>query len=382
MRASQVFVGVLIAIALLFTIASLVDSTDSGDFGFKAGYNHGAPYAESVSPGSPAAKAGLRAGTPVYVEGGLGARVTAYSPRPGERLTVHVSRPDGPVLTLVAVQSPATPLGLIAIVLLTRFAFLLIAGVVVWRRAQDPAARALAVFLAAFGAALSSDFDIASDPNVRFMLFLLTETLFALGAAAVLAFACAFPPAAPGSARERLARTVPLVALAGFALVWSRLLGTFAFGDIGAVRPLLIAYVVWYAGVVLLSLAAFIGSYRTATGPQRVRMWWILMTFGAGFSGLILLLVVYAMGFSPQWVQYCSLTVLLIPVGLGYTILRHRVLDIGFVVNRAVVYTGVSFVVVGSFIAFEWLLGHLVERGSNTSIALQLGAALALGVSV
>jgi hypothetical protein len=58
------------------------------------------------------------------------------------------------------------------------------------------------------------------------------------------------------------------------------------------------------------------------------------------------------------------------------------VLDIGFVVNRAVVYTCVSVVVVGAFILFEWLLGHVVETNSRASTILQLIAALALGLSV
>jgi hypothetical protein len=63
-------------------------------------------------------------------------------------------------------------------------------------------------------------------------------------------------------------------------------------------------------------------------------------------------------------------------------ILRHRVLDIGVVINRAVVYTGVSIVVVGAFILFEWLLGHVVESNSRASTIIELLAALALGLSV
>jgi hypothetical protein len=281
---------------------------------------------------------------------------------------------------LVAANAGAVPPVVIAILTATRLAFLAIAGLVLWRRGQDPAGRALATFLAAFGAALSVDFNVLADPVARLLLFLLAESLFMLGGVAILAFACAFPTPLPGSLRARIARAVPAIAALGLTLTCSRMVSAFVFGIGG--RTLLIVYVCWYTAVLLLALGAFIGSYRTAGGPERVRMRWILATFGVGFSGLIVLLVGIAFNVSASALQYFGLTVLLIPIGLGYTILRHRVLDIGFVINRAVVYTGVSFVVVGAFITFEWMLGHLVERGSNTSVALQLGGALALGLSV
>ncbi len=73
----------------------------------------------------------------------------------------------------------------------------------------------------------------------------------------------------------------------------------------------------------------------------------------------------------------------MLPIGLAYVILRHRVIDVGFVLNRAVVYTGVSLVVVGVFVVVETLLAKYVENTSHvTSVAVQLAVALALGFSI
>lgn len=379
---SQVFVGLLIAIALAFTVASLANIADAGDFGFSLQPGRAGDRITSIAPGSPAAKAGLRPGESIDIQRTLAARVMVVAPRPGDRLIVHLNRPDGPLVALTATASPPAPIGLLVIVTLTRFAFLLIAGIVAWRRGNDPAARALALFLAAYGAGIGIDLHVVPDPNLRFVPFVLVESLFALGAASALAFACSFPPPPPAGVRERLARATPAIGAIGVLLAFAYLFSAFIFGNPGIARLLLITYVVWYAAVLLVALGAFIASYRTASGAERVRMWWILMTFGIGFSGVIVILISSAVGFSQQWAGYFGFTTLFIPVGLGYTILRHRILDIGFVVNRAVVYTGVSFVVVGLFITFEWLLGHLVDRGSSTSVTLQLGGALVLGLSV
>ena len=41
---------------------------------------------------------------------------------------------------------------------------------------------------------------------------------------------------------------------------------------------------------------------------------------------------------------------IIMPVGLTYSVLSRRLLDVGFALNRAVVYSAVSVVVVGLFI--------------------------------
>ena len=51
-----------------------------------------------------------------------------------------------------------------------------------------------------------------------------------------------------------------------------------------------------------------------------------------------------------------------VPGLLVYAVLRHRVVDIGFAINRTLVYGAVSFVLLASFGVIEWAAEHLLPR--------------------
>jgi hypothetical protein len=73
----------------------------------------------------------------------------------------------------------------------------------------------------------------------------------------------------------------------------------------------------------------------------------------------------------------------LTPIGLTYALIRRRLLDFGFVLNRAAVFAAVSFIVVGLFILFEWALGGWLQHASHaTGLLFSAGLALALGFLV
>jgi hypothetical protein len=57
----------------------------------------------------------------------------------------------------------------------------------------------------------------------------------------------------------------------------------------------------------------------------------------------------------------------------------HRaggVLDIGFALNRVAIFSGVSIVLVGAFMLFEWAIGSWLQQQSHTT-SLVVGAATA-----
>lgn len=53
---------------------------------------------------------------------------------------------------------------------------------------------------------------------------------------------------------------------------------------------------------------------------------------------------------------------LLIPLSLAYAVLRHRVIDLGFVINRTIVYGSVSAILLASFGLIEWGVEHLLPE--------------------
>lgn len=70
-------------------------------------------------------------------------------------------------------------------------------------------------------------------------------------------------------------------------------------------------------------------------------------------------------------------------IGLWCALLNRRALDLGFIINRAAVFTGVSVVLLGTFVLVEWLLAEWLQ-GMNRSANLIISAlvALALGLSI
>ena len=71
------------------------------------------------------------------------------------------------------------------------------------------------------------------------------------------------------------------------------------------------------------------------------------------------------------------------PVILSYSLLSQRLFDIGFIFNRAAVFTGVSVILLGAFVLVEWLLADwLGTAGHATNVLVSGGVALALGLSM
>ncbi|HEY9179415.1 MAG TPA: GAF domain-containing protein, partial [Candidatus Baltobacteraceae bacterium] len=111
---------------------------------------------------------------------------------------------------------------------------------------------------------------------------------------------------------------------------------------------------------------------------------WVFFFLGLGLAAIAVDLALLASVGYTWIVDIATLPfVAAVPFGLAYVILRHRVIDVGFVLNRAVVYACVSIVIVGVFVIVETLLAKYVESTNHvTSTAVELAVALALGFSI
>lgn len=73
-------------------------------------------------------------------------------------------------------------------------------------------------------------------------------------------------------------------------------------------------------------------------------------------------------------------TVFLSPFAMGYALLARRLLDVGFVLNRAAVFSAVSLIVIAAFILVEWALGGWLSTANRaTNLVVAGGLALLLG---
>jgi hypothetical protein len=80
----------------------------------------------------------------------------------------------------------------------------------------------------------------------------------------------------------------------------------------------------------------------------------------------------------PWYAKAAEVASLLFPVTLAYAILKHRILDLRFVINRTIVY-GVIVAVVATVISLgDWLVSRMIAE-SRTAIIIDALIAVALG---
>ncbi|HLX39116.1 MAG TPA: hypothetical protein VKR42_01220, partial [Ktedonobacteraceae bacterium] len=134
----------------------------------------------------------------------------------------------------------------------------------------------------------------------------------------------------------------------------------------------------------LIPLAAIIGSqiyrYRRVSAPfQRQQTKWIVLGISVS-AGLVIVFLVIGY-FAPSGVNANDLggqifgnivfpiAVLLIPLSIGFSILRYRLYDIDVLINRTLVYGSLTVLLallyVGLIFASQSLLGAIIKQSNN-----------------
>lgn len=194
-----------------------------------------------------------------------------------------------------------------------------------------------------------------------------------------LLFALRFPHDAAVGWRREVERFVPLLLVVGFATDY-----------LGGVVPLLFGvFVDWLGlasgvllvGVEIVAISALISTYLGSRGEDRQRIKWALLGLVVGLGGSAIL---YSGVFSlvpvvSQDLVY-SLEVLnvLAPLAAAYAILRNRIIDVNFVISRALVYGVLTAIVVGVFALIDWLFSSVFANARFGLIA-EITAAVAIG---
>ncbi|HEY1726766.1 MAG TPA: GAF domain-containing protein [Candidatus Baltobacteraceae bacterium] len=369
----------------VIVVASVLFVCGSGFIGEAPGYYGSLPVAAlsndsfrlgDVPKGTSLAEAGLHPGEMVrFARSDLETRAALLTAVVGSRLTLIAG---GREVTLVAHAGPKQflPLVLIAV----KLAYLLVAGLLVLRRWETASVRALVFFLTGFGLALGlPNVNPIVSSEFSFALFDVGAMLLLVCAGAAAAEFSAHLSDSPTLAERRLASAA--VVTAGMGVVAAVAVQLF-FAVQGVAARVLIS--VLFALPFLLAIATLVVGFIQARAADRSRRLWVLLIIGVGISGPALDFIVIAFaGYTARVDQFALLTVAIIPVGLAYVILRHRLIDVGFVLNQAAVYAGVSIVIVGILVIVETLLSNYVASASHvTNTAVQLGVALALGFSI
>lgn len=344
---------------------------------------------ENLDPSGPSARAGLRIGDLVDIRANtaverfeifgqpLNGRAIVLSVRRGA-LQTRVRVVPGPVdlhqqRWAVVFLSPR--IGVLWLVLF--------AALIVRRRASSPGNLLLStvlVFIAIGSVAFNGNF--AAPWAWVYVLFGIFYQALLLSLALWAAYASTF--AAPPSRARRLAQWI-CYALVGatIAIDVAQIVGllTLWFDPVVLSAPALTITIAAFVAAVVCSAFAVIVS----RGIERQRAVWSLVPLAllscAPQSEVFLPktsisydLAIFALGVA-------ALVTFLTPVVLTYVALNRRLIDIGFVLNRAVIFAIVSAIVIGAFIAIEWAAGTWLTGMTHTSSTV-IGLVVAMGIGL
>ncbi|MHB8425864.1 MAG: GAF domain-containing protein [Gammaproteobacteria bacterium] len=127
----------------------------------------------------------------------------------------------------------------------------------------------------------------------------------------------------------------------------------------------------------LVPLALLIVNYGYADSARRLRLRWML------WSSVIFVVNIFLNNtavLGPQVSSIVTNAALVLSLsGFLYALLRHRVVDVSVVIDRTIVYGGMTAVVVGVLAAVNSLVEH-AALGTNASLLLQVIVPLSLGI--
>jgi len=257
------------------------------------------------------------------------------------------------------------------------------AGVIAWRRSDSKEARILALLLSTsvISSCLSPINFVTPWAALDAVAAFLSTALYGLTTALLATYAMTFAP--PPTLLRRVlmwcsyagAALIPIYGLTFVVGAWTTALDPMQAWYAGPIAQIAVA-VLPFVFPVLCAVATIVQT----RGTDRARLVWA--TFALGIQYFAAALVGLATSFnlpvsSNVELLLFNITGFVTPVVLTYVALIRRILDIGFAINRALVFSAVSLVFVGAFLLVEWALGAWLSSASHTT-NLVVGAAIAL----
>ncbi|MDP9330998.1 MAG: sensor histidine kinase [Actinomycetota bacterium] len=129
---------------------------------------------------------------------------------------------------------------------------------------------------------------------------------------------------------------------------------------------------------------SMIQRFRRSSGIERLQLKWLVTAVGvmAGFFLLVMPLSLFAGSPVPGWLSVLqSLTLVpfaLIPIAIGFAVLRYRLYEIDVVINRAVLYASLAVFISVVYVAIVVGIGAIVGSQGNAVLSALAAAVVAL----
>jgi hypothetical protein len=134
----------------------------------------------------------------------------------------------------------------------------------------------------------------------------------------------------------------------------------------------------------LFGAAIFIATYIHANAVDRPRIRWVIFGFVLGYSGIIVANALSLTGLAlwPIWLNDLVQTLnVAVPITVAYAIVKYRVIDVQFYLNRALVYGLLTTIAIGVLTLLHWVASKQLE-GFHLGVFLEIAGALAVGFSI
>lgn len=399
----RVLLLALCAITVAFAIVELVDLIGTGGAPPWLG-RWGFTYAPSsrpfdlvvlsVDPSGPAAHSGLRPGDLIDIRRNTVAErfMILNAALDGQTVTLHVVRGSTDVPVAVTPAPESVRGGWFDVLaILGALWIALFAGLIAMRRSDVVTMRLLCLTLLFYALASVT---VSATPWAWIYAVLMSCGALGRLSVAFLA-ACAGVLGARRSSFGRVAEWLCYGFVGvSMGLLFSRILGTMtlAFDPLGPWGPsqgisfrTAIASATWLA-ILTASLCSAL-AIASSRGQERARAVWslappaLLIVFGAAAVTVEFFVSSYSMVTALGAIS--GLAIFLTPLILAYVALSRRLLDIGFVLNRTVVFAVLSTIVIGVFVLVEWAVSKWFLSSNPTASAIvDMAVALALGFSL
>ena len=306
----------------------------------------------------------------------------AYYLLPDEHMTMPVIR-DGRHFQATAspIVSGGSPVWMPLVKRGAATIFVVIAALLLLRR---PSLMLWGFFMFAIGSVNGSPLAYESLPiSIYFMLVSAIGYLsFAAGPIGLWIFASRFPQDR-SSGWRRFADRAALPAFVVLSIIEVVIIWQSATGVIPWDATIL------GVGVPAVGLLCFVDAYVHLRADERQRLKWVLL-------GIIVTLVAFVYqsisadlpggGWPTAWsdagwtVDVLTAVQVSIPLTVAYAVLKHRVIDVNFVMSRALVYGIVTTFVIGMFALLDWFFTKALSA-QRVAAVVEIVAALVMGFS-
>ncbi|MDE2480995.1 MAG: hypothetical protein KGN02_02250 [bacterium] len=349
-------------------------------YGVAAGRGAGSTVT-AVQPGLPGARAGIRAGDRIVAPPFSSLSFALAYPRAGDVRDFTLEHPDGTLyrVTLHAVPVPGFTardriLGMLAILPATIFIAIAFALVFVRPSVMTWSFFGYAAGYFSTGPVFQFFSGVLDDRAFTVLSFLLWTVFGNFSVLLLVPFLIRFPDDRLAGFRRSLERAVWIAIAAAFALdtfSWHSVLATGAEPAFGVVLD------TWLP-LSTFVFASFVLAKKYALAQPQTRQ-----RFGFLMLGLAISFIAYAAYFVPgisfATKQIVGYGVVIMPICVAYAVLRHRVLDVNFVLNRALAYGILSVIVIAFISLLDWFFSRIVAE-QHLAVLAELGVTICVGL--